>query len=78
VIAQGSKEVILGDQFYRFDPANYLIATAELPVVTQVTQASSEEPYLALSMQLDPNLVSSLLIESLANLMSSLVLNRIV
>jgi AraC-like DNA-binding protein len=64
VIAQGSKEVILGEQFYRYDPAHYLIATAELPVVTQIIQATSEEPYYALSMQLDPNLVSSLLMEA--------------
>ena len=28
VIAQGSKEVLLGDERYRYDPAHYLIATA--------------------------------------------------
>ena len=27
VIAQGSKEVLLGDSRYRYDPAHYLIAT---------------------------------------------------
>ncbi len=64
VIAQGSKEVLLGDQLYRYDPANYLIATAELPVVTQITQATSDAPYLALSLKLDPNLVSSLIVEA--------------
>jgi AraC-like DNA-binding protein len=64
VIAQGSKVVMLGDQFYRYDPAHYLIATAELPVVTQITQATKDEPYLALSLRLDPNLVSSTIVEA--------------
>ena len=30
VIAQGSKEILLGDTRYRYDPAHYLITTAEL------------------------------------------------
>jgi hypothetical protein len=29
VIAQGSKEVLLGDSRYRYDPAHYLLATVE-------------------------------------------------
>src|ERR1700733_4889740 len=36
VIAQGSKEVLLGDSRYRYDPAHYLLATVELPVVGRV------------------------------------------
>jgi hypothetical protein len=31
VIVQGSKEIFLGDDRYRYDPAHYLIATAVLP-----------------------------------------------
>jgi hypothetical protein len=33
VIAQGEKEVLLGDESYRYDADRYLIATVELPVV---------------------------------------------
>src|SRR5436309_4754257 len=40
VIAQGRKEIVLGDNRYWYDPAHYLIATAELPIVTQITQSS--------------------------------------
>src|SRR5678815_3212411 len=36
VIAQGSKEVLLGESRYRYDPAHYLLATVELPSVGQV------------------------------------------
>ncbi len=34
VIAQGSKEVLLGDSRYRYDPSQYLLATVELPHVS--------------------------------------------
>ena len=42
VIAQGSKEVLLGDSRYRYDPSHYLLATVELPRVSQVLEASKE------------------------------------
>ena len=63
VIADGSKEVRLGGDHFRYDPANYLIATAELPVVSQVTEASPERPYLSLRLDLDPALVGSVMVE---------------
>jgi AraC-like DNA-binding protein len=64
VIAQGSKEVYLGDTRYRYDPAHYLLATVELPVVSQVVDASPERPYLSLRLNLDPTLVGSVMIEA--------------
>src|SRR5438067_1702778 len=45
VIAQGTKDVWLGDRCYRYDPARYLIATAALPVATRITEASTERPF---------------------------------
>src|SRR5215470_15542290 len=42
VIAQGSKEVLLGESRYRYDPSQYLLATVELPRVSQVLEASKE------------------------------------
>lgn len=64
VIAQGSKEVLLGDSRYRYDPAHYLLATVELPIVGQVLEASAERPYLSLRLDLDPALVSSVMVEA--------------
>jgi AraC-like DNA-binding protein len=64
VIAQGSKEVLLGDSRYRYDPAHYLLATVELPVVGQVLEASAERPYLSLLLELDPALVGSVMVEA--------------
>jgi AraC-like DNA-binding protein len=64
VIAQGSKEVLLGDHRYRYDPAHYLIATAALPVAGQITEASEERPYLSLLLELAPTLVGSVMVEA--------------
>ena len=64
VIAQGSKEVLLGDSRYRYDPSHYLLATVELPRVSQVLEASKERPYLALRLELAPTLVSSVMLET--------------
>ena len=64
VIAQGSKEVFLGDDRYQYDPMHYLLATAELPIVSHVLEASQELPYLSLSVRLDPTLVGSVMVEA--------------
>lgn len=64
VIAQGRKELWLGDNRYRYDPAHYLIATAELPIASQILEASAEQPYLGLVLKLDPSLVGSVMVET--------------
>ena len=64
MIAQGSKEILLGDSRYRYDPAHYLIATAALPIASRITEASPERPYLGLVLKLDPALVGSVMVEA--------------
>ncbi len=64
VIAQGSKEVLLGESRYRYDPLHYLLATIELPNVSQVLEASKERPYLSLRLELAPTLLSSVMLEA--------------
>ena len=61
VTAQGSKKVIVGDENYEYDPMHYLIATAELPIVSQIMEATKKLPYLALSVRLDAATVNSVL-----------------
>lgn len=64
VIAQGSKEVLLGSDRYQYDPMHYLLATAELPIVSQILEASQEKPYLSLRLDLDSTLVGSVMVEA--------------
>jgi len=68
VIAQGSKEVFLGEDRYQYDPAHYLLTTVELPVVSQILEASPAQPYLSVRVHLDPTLVGTVLVEANAPL----------
>jgi AraC-like DNA-binding protein len=63
VIAQGSKEILLGESRYQYDPFHYLLATIELPSVSQVLEASREQPYLSLRLELAPAIVGSVMSE---------------
>ncbi|MEH2136699.1 AraC family transcriptional regulator [Nostoc sp.] len=38
-------------------PMHYLLATVELPIVSQILEASKEQPYLSLRLDLDPILL---------------------
>src|ERR1700716_2919502 len=64
VIAQGSKEIYLGEDYYRYDPGHYLLATVELPIVIQIGEASAERPHLSLRLNLDPAIVGSVMVEA--------------
>jgi AraC-like DNA-binding protein len=64
LVAQGGKHVLLGEELYQYDQGHYLIFTVDLPVVFQVKEASEEQPYFGLRLDLDPSLVASVLMES--------------
>ncbi|MDZ8080245.1 MAG: AraC family transcriptional regulator [Nostoc sp. DcaGUA01] len=64
VIAQGSKDVLLNDELFHYDSGHYLISTLDLPIMSNVVEASEEKPYLNLRIDLDPSLVAAVMIES--------------
>jgi AraC-like DNA-binding protein len=64
VIAQGSKEVLVGNHSFRYDPFNYLISTVELPRVSQILEASKVRPYLSFRLEFAPTLIDSVLVEA--------------
>src|SRR6266536_2144414 len=59
VVAQGSKEFLLGESRYRYDPFHYLLVTVDLPYVGQVLEASKERPFLSLRLDLAPTLLDA-------------------
>jgi hypothetical protein len=61
IIAQGAKEVIVGGQAYRYDPAQSLLVSVDLPAATRVVEASPGRPCLAVRVELDPTVVGELL-----------------
>jgi AraC-like DNA-binding protein len=64
IIAQGSKDVLLNDELFHYDSGHYLISTLDLPVTSNVVEASREKPYLNLRIDLDPAQVASVMMES--------------
>ena len=53
VIAQGAKQVMLGDEVINYSPGRSMLTTIDLPVVSHVTQASARKPFLGLLLTLD-------------------------
>jgi AraC-like DNA-binding protein len=64
VIAQGSKDILLGANRYRYDPMHYLLATVGLPSVSHVREASQAQPYLSLRLELPPALVGAVMTDT--------------
>jgi AraC-like DNA-binding protein len=63
IIVQGRKKVLLAQESYTYGPANYLVASVNLPIAGQVTEASPEVPYLALKLEFTPSEILEVLRE---------------
>ncbi|EFK08505.1 transcriptional regulator AraC N-terminal domain protein [delta proteobacterium NaphS2] len=64
LIAQGAKRVLLGEESYVYDATRFLISSVDLPVVANIIEASNEEPYLGLILELDLQEISQLIVDS--------------
>jgi AraC-like DNA-binding protein len=64
VVAQGSKEFLLGASRYQYDPLHYLLVTVDLPYAGQVIEASLEQPFLGLRLELSPAAISAVMLET--------------
>ena len=63
IVAQGRKRVIAGDRIMNYDAANFLVVSVDTPVIGQVVEATPEEPYLCVKLELDAAEIGALLIE---------------
>ncbi len=61
VVVQGRKRVELRRKTFIYDASQFLLTSVDLPVVSQVIEASEESPYLCLRLQLKIPLVGELL-----------------
>jgi AraC-like DNA-binding protein len=64
LILQGSKTMTVGDKTLHYDPATYFVMSVDLPAVGAVHPASTGEPYLAVSLTLEPEILSALLCDT--------------
>ncbi len=63
LVIQGAKRVMLADQIYDYDPANYLVVSFDLPIIGQITSASAAKPYLCIRIGIDAGVLSDLAVD---------------
>jgi AraC-like DNA-binding protein len=61
VIAQGRKRVDLGRTTFIYGESQYLLTSVDLPIVSQIVEASEETPCLAMSLKLEMPMIRELL-----------------
>ncbi|HTO32189.1 MAG TPA: AraC family transcriptional regulator [Pararhizobium sp.] len=61
LIAQGAKQVVLGNDVLRYGGTDYLLTSIDLPVTTQIVEASDNKPYLSMTFQIDTNRIAGML-----------------
>lgn len=64
LIAQGSKRAMVGDNLYSYSGGQYLVISVDVPVVSQLVEASPQKPFLSLRIDLDPASLGALMLES--------------
>lgn len=62
LVLQGSKRSAIGDTSIDYGVGECLVASVNVPVHSRITQASKSKPYVALSLAIDPAMVSELLL----------------
>lgn len=63
-VIQGSKSVQLGDKELVYGPLTYVACSVHLPVRARIVKASQENPYLSFKIELDPQEITELILES--------------
>ena len=61
ILAQGKKQVFVGNEMVVYDRNEYLIVAVSLPVVGQVIEAEPSSPYLCLRLDFDPALLGEVM-----------------
>lgn len=64
IVAQGRKQVMLGDEVFLYGADQCLVVSVDLPVVGQVIEATATAPYLCLRVDLDPGQIGGLMLEA--------------
>lgn len=60
LVLQGAKQVMTGDEPFTASGGDLLLITANAPMVSRIVRANREQPYLALTFELDPALIGEL------------------
>lgn len=63
LVAQGRKQLIVGEEVFRYEPSQQLLVSLDLPLIGQVIEASEGEPYLSMKLELDLDMCTEMLLK---------------
>jgi AraC-like DNA-binding protein len=63
LVAQGAKRLALGDRVYDYGAGQYVVASVDMPITGQFTEASPSHPALGFGLVLKPAAVAELLLQ---------------
>jgi AraC-like DNA-binding protein len=63
LVLQGAKSLSIGDQVLRFEAASYCIMPVELPATGDIRPTGPNQPYLAVSLALEPAMIAAMVAE---------------
>lgn len=63
LVLQGQKTLSIGDAVSRYVAGSYFLVPVDVPATGQIHSAATDQPYLAVSLTLDPVVISTLLFE---------------
>jgi AraC-like DNA-binding protein len=64
VVAQGVKATTLNGRTFTYGAGQFLVVSVDLPVTGSITGASADEPFLAFALELRPQMIATLLLET--------------
>ncbi len=62
-IAQGRKQMIVGEEVFHYGPSQHLLVSMDLPVMGRVIEASEAEPYLGMKLEFDLDLAAEMILK---------------
>ena len=63
IIVQGRKNVMLGTDMLSYGELEFLVASVDLPILGTVVEASAQQPYFVIQINVDVRLLSELLLQ---------------
>lgn len=63
-VLQGKKQIIYGENNLIYKRGNFVVSCADIPASCRVLEASSDEPFVILVLEIDSNIISDLILET--------------
>ncbi|MFP3924227.1 AraC family transcriptional regulator N-terminal domain-containing protein [Pseudomonas sp. W5-36] len=63
LVLQGTKSLSIGHEVFRYTAGHYFLVPVDVPATGQIHAAAADQPYLAVSLTLDLDVIATLLME---------------